>query len=200
MKIIAYDREYGCGEDVLKQALECDDTAGVHPPFGATVLTDSAALRSHEPMFVPDFAGDWVVEIAPAVIISRLGKWIAPRFAPRYYSRMMMVGRLLPGAGEIPASALHTNFDGALARGIEFDASAVAGNGLDITVNGEKTLHLDAGRLFADDMIALTSRYMMLKTGDVIVPCRTPLRVKATPDTRVKVEVNGMECMALKIK
>ena len=54
--------------------------------------------------------------------------------------------------------------------------------------------------LHMDDTVALASRFMMLKTGDIIVPCRTPLHVTPVPGTRVSATLNGVPVIDLKIR
>ena len=46
-------------------------------------IPDSSLLRSGQPFFIPDFAGEFRAMPSAVVRIGRLGKGIAPRFAVR---------------------------------------------------------------------------------------------------------------------
>lgn len=196
MKVIAIERDWSEWTGELTQALETERVANPQR-FDSTVIADSAIVRPGMPLFVPDFAGDWEVEIVPAVVISRLGKSIPARFAGRYYKEIGVMGRLLPTDGSF-CHGVAASFDGALCAGLN---QPMGEGGLwSVSVDGNDELTLGREELLIDETIALVSRYMMLKTGDVILPCHTGVRVKAEIGSQVRVTLNGVEAMKLKIK
>lgn len=189
MKILAFERDYGDWTEAMAQALACDSVPA-EAPVASAVITDSATLRPHEPLFVPDFARGWILMVQPALTVNRLGKWIAPRFARRYMGDFRLCARLMPPAGRSAAGALETSFDGALAWGYPRPAADVFDRELTVTASlddgspaMEVTLRWEDLRL--EESVALASRYMTLKTGDVILPCRTPLCFPAIAGTRL---------------
>lgn len=196
MKVIAIERMWSERLTEMQTMREADriaDPSGI----AATVIADSAIVRVGMPLFLPDFATDWCVEFEPAVVISRLGKSIPARFAPRYYNRIGVMGRLMPPGGYC-GGALAASFDGALCAG----PTVEAGEGVEwtVSIDGREELTLGRDNLLIDETIALVSRYMMLKTGDVILPCRSGLQVKAAIGERLTATLNGCEHMILKIK
>ena len=196
MKVIAVERMW-CEKPIgMQEMLESDriaDPSGV----AVTVIADSAIVRAGMPLFLPDFATDWCVEFEPAVVISRLGKSIPARFASRYYNRIGVMGRLMPPTGYC-GGALASSFDGALCAGPTVEA--VEGAKWTVSIDGRDELTLGSDNMLIDETIALVSRYMMLKTGDVILPCRSGLHVKAAIGERLTATLNGLEHMTLKIK
>ena len=49
---------------------------------------DSALLKNNKPFFLPDFSSEIHYETEVVVKISKLGKSIEPKFAPRYYDEL----------------------------------------------------------------------------------------------------------------
>lgn len=201
MKALAVERMAGVWPAEAEQAISASEV--VQPwCLPVTLMTDSAVVRRGQPLFVPDFAEGWDVEILPCFTVCRLGKSIPARFASRYVNRMGLVARLVPHdeSGVLGApSALATNFDGALCLGdvIDFDA---APDEIGIDVEGCGCVSMEWQSLHLEDAIALVSRYMMLKTGDLIMPCRTGLRISAHVGMVIDASLNGEHLMHLKLK
>jgi hypothetical protein len=107
------------------------------------------------------------------------------------------MARLLPADG-VEGGALSTSFDGALCVGLTLPAESLSQ--LTFAVDGLAPLTLNRDDLLIDESIALISRYMMLKTGDIILPCTVGLRVKAELGTKVSASLNNEELLSLKIK
>ena len=159
----------------------------------------SAVVRPRTPLFLPDFAAEgWTLEVVPVAVVSRLGKWIEPRFARRYCEKAGVAVRLVPEEG-LPANAFAANFDGAFAPCGEMTDLPAADEPWQLSC-GDVAVEISPGQLHLDDSLALCSRYMMLKTGDVILPCRSGLQVKAAIGERLTATLNGCEHMILKIK
>lgn len=196
MKIIAVERPWSQWPVTAAQALE--DTGAPHPScIDTSLIADSTTVRVGTPMFIPDFAAGWRISILPAVVISRLGKWIEPRFASRYYTDVAVAARLLPPEGSA-CGALACSFDGAIAPGIHLPRPA-DGN-FTISVDGRQEISLSPDMLHIDDCVALVSRFMTLKTGDLILPCTTPLFAEPVIGSRIHVTLNGVTALDLKIR
>lgn len=89
MKILKFDRQIA---DPLPPFREIP---GGGIPVG--LIPDSAINRNRLPVFIPDFAREgWRVELWLAARISRLGKFIAPRFSPRYIDGLSLCALLSP--------------------------------------------------------------------------------------------------------
>lgn len=196
MKIIAIERQFTESAANLLDAVATD--AQPSPDcLRASLLADSAVVRSGTPLFLPDFAEGWYLDIVPVVVIDRLGKWIEPRFAHRYYSEAALAARLLPPDGN-PEGAFAMSFDGAIAPGRHLGFPESGEFTVGVESCGEFTIAPDM--LCADATVAFASRFMMLKTGDLILPCRTHLRLDVAPGMRIKATLNGEPALDLKIR
>ncbi|MBD5224418.1 MAG: hypothetical protein HDS68_00390 [Bacteroidales bacterium] len=196
MKIIAVERRSDEQTSRLHEAV-ATDAQPAPDCLQSSLLADSAVVRTGTPLFLPDFASTWMLEIVPAVVIDRLGKWIEPRFSSRYYSEALLAARLLPPEG-CPEGGFAMSFDGAFAPGphLPFPESG----DFAICVDGKDEFSLSSDVLCIDDTVALVSRFMMLKTGDIIIPCRTPLRMSVAPGMRIHATLNGADALDLKIR
>lgn len=179
MKIIVVEKNYGIkGQDSVPEI---------------SLKPDSALLKNNKPFFIPDFSNGIVANVYPTIRINRLGKHIAPRFAPRYYSEIGL-GVSLTATDLLDQQRAKGNFS-ELAR--TFDGSAV------ISDFKEKDYVEDFRKLdFAlkidnkeiqqgsfkdliynvDEIIAYISRYLTLKIGDIIF-VGTPV----TEGTKIKI-------------
>ena len=152
----------------------------------AAVLTDSALVITPKPVFVPEVAAGYSLAVCPAVRISRLGKYIAPRFATRYFSEIAPVVRLLPDGDPYPASGLLIAGDCMAAEG-SFSAWN-PGDRLEIVISGTLMpeplrLEITQESLMMNETIASVSRFMTLKNGDLIAPCS--IKVPITDSTKL---------------
>lgn len=141
---------------------------------------DSAILKDGKPFFIPDFSNEVHYETEIVVRICRLGRNIAPRFAPRYYDAVTV-------GIDFTARDLQRRFREAgnpweLCKG--FDNSAAIGTLIPLEQAGGNVQHLDfhldidgqevqrgntSDMLFkVDDIIAYVSRFMTLKIGDLL--------------------------------
>lgn len=141
---------------------------------------DSAILKDGKPFFIPDFSNEVHYETEIVVRICRLGRNIAPRFAPRYYDAVTV-------GIDFTARDLQRRFRAAgnpweLCKG--FDNSAAIGTFIPLEQAGGNVQHLDfhldidgqevqrgntSDMLFkVDDIIAYVSRFMTLKIGDLL--------------------------------
>lgn len=188
MKAIAFDR---------------DLSAPLLLPPEVTLISDSAVTAPSRPVFIPDFDTQWVAEFYLALRISRLGKDISPKFAPRYFDRFTVAMRLVPVGlledlreARRPESAV-AMFDNALTPG-SWQEIPSDGAPLKITVNDVSVAVDSFGRLAAESVSAV-SRYTTLKTGDIIMPCRVTPSLNVRRGFEIRVSADDVECLSLKI-
>lgn len=163
-------------------------------PEAVSLLTDSSVSRNRHPLFLPPHSAEWKLTFGVAVRIMRLGKYIAPRFAPRYYDAMTLTARLRPAGAAMPASACLTAFDSAIVTG---EWTGVEPR---IDVEGTFDLHttLDTARI--DETIAMLSSYFTLKTGDIAVIGDLPPELTPSIGDAIHLTLDGTEALNFKIK
>lgn len=203
MKVLAVERCAGCWPDEAAGAIVAREVASPSC-LPVTLLTDSAMVREGTPVFLPDFAAGWRMCVSPYFSIGRLGKGISPKFAPRYVDGFGLAARLVAGDGHDARcnGALGANFDGALLVGRRFPARDWSGSDrIVLEAGGEGgSAALEYADLHLEDTVALVSRYMTLKTGDLVIPCVTPLLLQAEIGLRVTVAMNGVPALDIKVK
>ncbi|MFG6424008.1 MAG: hypothetical protein K1V71_06340 [Paramuribaculum sp.] len=168
-------------------------TRGLHEPVdlfpNAIVVPDSAITLPGRPLFVPDFAPCWEARIMVGVRVSRLGKGIAPRFAPRYYDAITLLLRLIPTGGSGYPGALAAAFDGCIQQGEWIDiASLELEAPLTIDCCGERieARHVD---LAIDEALAAVARYTTIRNGDIICSATLPWSAEVAPGHMVEASI-----------
>ncbi|MDR0973540.1 MAG: fumarylacetoacetate hydrolase family protein [Prevotellaceae bacterium] len=171
MKIIAAGMNYASHNQELSNEAPQQPVIFLKP--------DSAILRSGKPFFIPDFANRFDYETELVVRICRLGKNISTRFAYRYYDAYT-VGIDFT-ARDLQNQLRKQGFPWELSKA--FDGSAVIGDFVPKTrfhdaQNVRFHLNIDGQEaqrgncidmLFSiDELIAYVSRFMTLKTGDLL--------------------------------
>lgn len=172
MKILCVARNYHL------HAQEMNSDVPTEPVF--FLKPDSALLQKHQPFFYPDFSNDIHHELEVVVRIEKVGKCIAERFAPRYY-RSVALGIDFT-ARDLQQKFKDQRLPWALAKG--FDDSAVLSpfiplsdldNPIDelsfqLKKNGVVVQDGFTGDMIfsVDQLIAYISKFMTLKTGDLI--------------------------------
>jgi hypothetical protein len=218
MKILAVERRINHWVSEADAALAADQVPEPDS-LPVSLLTDSAVVRTGQPLFVPDFAREWQLEIVPYLSIGRLGKTIPPRFVPRYLDGWGLAARLRPAeaisAPQHPLSALALNFDGAFAPGakmplppnglpeaLNITAEIIAANGADDVASQPPAGNLSEPHVSykINEIVALISRYMMLKMGDIVIPFSTSLTVPVSIGSSVRATLNGTEALMLKLR
>jgi len=140
---------------------------------------DSSILKNNKPFFLPDFLGNIHYEIEVVIKISKLGKGISAKFAPRYFDEITL-------GIDITALDLQTRLK---ASGMPwelskcFDGAAPIGNFIPVTdkmnmANLDFRLEINdkvvqmgntSDMIFGfNDIVEYVSRYFTLKTGDLI--------------------------------
>ena len=172
MKIIAVGMNYADHNKELHHTLVLSEPVVFMKP-------DSALLKNGKPFFLPPFSSDLQYETEVVVKIDKLGKNIDEQFAHRYYHEIT-VGIDFT-ARDMQQSFRQKGLPWELCKG--FDGAATIGDFIPLVAvhsiqNVEFHLNIDgqtvqkgntADMLFSvDRIIAFVSRFVTLKTGDLI--------------------------------
>jgi len=172
MKIICIANNYA------QHAKEINHEVPDKPVF--FLKPDSAILRNNNPFFMPGFSNEIHHEVELVLKINRLGKGIQEKFAHRYYNEI--------GIGiDFTAIDLQRNckekglpweiakaFDSSAAIGVKFidktNLPDINNINFHLDVNGSMVQYgCSADMHFKfDELIAYTSNFMTLRTGDLI--------------------------------
>ena len=140
---------------------------------------DSSLLKKNKPFFLPGFSNDIQYELEVVVKISKLGKSISPKFAPRYYEEI--TAGIDITARDIQTRLSKSMLPWEISKG--FDGSAPIGDFIPVSSAGdiksldfrleinEKTVqHGNTSDMIfgVDELISYISQYFTLKTGDLI--------------------------------
>jgi 2-keto-4-pentenoate hydratase/2-oxohepta-3-ene-1,7-dioic acid hydratase in catechol pathway len=170
MKIICIGRNY------VDHAKELNNPLPLEPVF--FMKPDTALLKDNEPFYLPDFSNDIHHEIELVVKISKAGKHIQQEFAKNYYEQVT-VGIDFT-ARDLQQQCKEKGLPWEKAKA--FDGSAPVGTFIAINsnevnelpfyleINGEKKQQGNtADMLFSvDSIISYVSKFVTLKTGDLI--------------------------------
>tara|TARA_Y100001954_G_C15685572_1_gene540041 strand:- start:25 stop:642 length:618 start_codon:yes stop_codon:yes gene_type:complete len=173
MKIICIGRNYKL------HAEELGNTVPDEPLF--FLKPDSAILPRKHAFYLPDWTDDVQHEVELVIKIRKLGKGIQKKFAPRYYS---MVGLGIDfTARDVQYEMKSKGHPWEKSKG--FDGSAVVSNlfiplqdlggdvqnlNFELKNNGKVVQSGNSSEMIfsVDDLIVYLSKYMTLKTGDLI--------------------------------
>lgn len=165
---------------------------------------DSAVLRPGEPVFIPEPVKDWFFTIAPAIRISRLGTHIPESKAGEYYESAGAVHLLLP-AFESPVPPLF--IDRAVAPPCEWAPYSNGSVRLEVSRmrpsdgSAIDSCIIEAASLDANRAVSEISKWITLKTGDVLVFTDYATEPVVTmPESMITVRVNNIESLNIKIK
>lgn len=199
MKVIGIRGNYQAGEGRAAENHACQSVY---------LIGDSSLLFNRRPFFVPDFAESFVASPTVVARVSRLGKDIARKFAPRYYDALT-VGMTVKAVGMRGDFA--DGGPGALAE--TFDNSAILGDFIpveqvdmparyEVQVDGATAGVYSTSNLVAgiDQLVESLSRYYTLKTGDLLYastpePCLT-MRINSV----LTATLNGTEVLHMRVK
>ena len=171
MKLICIGRNYAKHIEELQNERPDEPVVFLKP--------DSAILLKQHPFVIPDFSSDIHHEIELIVKISKVGKYIDPKFAHKYYEEIS-VGIDFT-ARDLQQKLKDKGLPWEKAKA--FDGSAVIGSfmskklfsslesiNFELTNNG-KTVQKGNSSLMLwkiDELIAYVSQYFTLKIGDII--------------------------------
>jgi len=203
MKIICIGRNYVNHIEELKNERPTEPVIFMKP--------DSAVLLKQHPFVIPEFSSDIHHEIELIVRINKVGKYIDPKFAHKYYDEISVgidfTARDLQN--ELKAKGLPWE------KAKSFDGSAVIGEFLqkkqfnsleNITFelkNNNKTVQKgNASHMLwkIDELISYVSQYFTLKIGDIIFT-GTPEGVAAVKsEDLLEGYLEGNKLFSIKIK
>lgn len=203
MKIICIGRNYACHVEELQHE---------HPDEPVVFLKpDSAILLKQYPFVIPEFSEDIHHEIEIIVKINKVGKYIEPKFAHKYYDEIS-VGIDFT-ARDLQASLKAKGLPWEKAK--SFDGSAVIGDFLpkeqfssleNLTfelTNNNKTVQIgnSANMLWKiDELISYVSQFFTLKIGDIIFT-GTPEGVSAVkPNDILEGFLEGQKLFRIQVK
>lgn len=158
------------------------------------MVADSAIGRDSMPLFLPD--GAWRGCLLPAFRIGRLGKHIAPKYAPRYIDACGIVLLISP-AGEAQPPCWLSYMDGALTTGRWVEHAAEAS----MSYAGQTGAAAMPPMADVAEALARISEVATLRTGDLIIPAASPLMaMELRPYTRIEASIGGEQVLAVKVK
>ena len=171
MKILAIGRNYADHIAELKNEVPDEPVIFFKP--------DTAILRNNEPFYYPDYSNDIHHEVELIIRISREGKNIEKKFANKYYDAIGLGIDFT--ARDLQSKAKAKGLPWTLAKG--FNGSAPVSEFIPLNqfpdlqninfkldVNGETKQKGNSQLMMNnfDDIIAYISRFITLKTGDII--------------------------------
>ena len=203
MKIICIGRNYANHIAELQNEKPTEPVVFLKP--------DSAILLKQHPFVIPEFSDDVHHEIEIIVKINKVGKYIEPKFAHKYYDEISVgidfTARDLQG--ELKAKGLPWE------KAKAFDGSAVIGEFLpknqfssleNITfelTNNNKTVQIGNTSFMLwkiDELISYVSQFFTLKIGDIIFT-GTPEGVAAVkPDDVLEGFLEGQQLFRIQVK
>jgi len=202
MKIICIGRNYTKHIEELQNEKPTDPVIFLKP--------DSAILPKKIPFFIPAFAEEIHYEVEVLVKINKVGKFIAPQFAPKYYDEIGLGIDFTERTLQSKLKAKGLPWEKAKA----FDGSAVIGNfypKTDFDLSEIKfqlfkndALVQDGNSKFMlwpiDELISYVSQFFTLKKGDIIFT-GTPAGVgKVAPEDILKGVLEGQKAFEIKVK
>jgi 2-keto-4-pentenoate hydratase/2-oxohepta-3-ene-1,7-dioic acid hydratase in catechol pathway len=171
MKIICIGLNY------RKHALELGWALPTEPVV--FMKPDSSILKNNKPFFIPGFSSLIHYEVEVVIRISKLGKGISEKFAPRYYDSLTLgidiTARDIQNrnaAAGLPWE-LSKGFDGAAPLGRFIPVSSLPDvNNLDfrLEINGKTVQQGNTSDMIfnINKIVAFVSKFFTLKTGDLV--------------------------------
>ena len=203
MKIICIGRNYANHIEELKNERPSEPVIFMKP--------DSAILLKQHPFVIPEFSEDIHHEIELIVKISKVGKYIEPKFAHKYYDEIS-VGIAFT-ARDLQTKLKEKGLPWEKAKA--FDGSAVIGEFLpksqfvsleNVTfelTNNNVTVQKGNSNMMMwniDELISYVSQFFTLKIGDIIFT-GTPEGVAAVkPDDVLEGFLEGQKLFRIQVK
>ena len=171
MKIICVGRNYAAHAKELNNAVEEEPVIFLKP--------DTSLLSNNQDFYLPDFSTDIHYEAEVVVKINKPGKHIDEKFAHRYYDAVSVGVDFTARDLQAMLKAKGLPWERAKA----FDGSAIIGSFLPLadvgnisdlnfsmSLNGQKVQSANTSEMVfsVDKVIAFVSRFITLKTGDLI--------------------------------
>ncbi len=203
MKIICIGRNYVDHISELKNERPSEPVIFLKP--------DTAILPKQFPFVIPDFSNDVHHEVEVLVKINKVGKYIDAKFAHKYYDEIGLGIDFT--ARDLQSKLKEKGLPWEKAKA--FDGSAVIGDFLskkefdsleninfELIKNGETAQEGNTSMMLwkIDEIIAYTSQFFTLKTGDVIFT-GTPAGVaKVNPDDVLEGFIEKKQLFKIQVK
>jgi 2-keto-4-pentenoate hydratase/2-oxohepta-3-ene-1,7-dioic acid hydratase in catechol pathway len=171
MKIICVGRNYAAHAKELNNAVEEEPVIFLKP--------DTALLNNNQDFYLPDFSNDIHYETEVVVKINKAGKHIDEKFAHRYYDSVSLgidftardLQSMLKAKG-LPWERAKA-FDGSAVIGSFLplaDVGIISDLSFSMNLNGQQVQSANTSEMVfsVDKVIAFVSRFITLKTGDLI--------------------------------
>lgn len=203
MKIICIGRNYTNHIEELQNERPTEPVVFMKP--------DSAVLLKQHPFVIPEFSEDVHHEIEIIVKISKVGKYIEPKFAHKYYDEISVGIDFTARDLQAKLKAKGLPWEKAKA----FDGSAVIGEFLpknqfsslenitfELTNNNKTVQKGNSSHMLwkIDELISYVSQFFTLKIGDIIFT-GTPEGVAAVePDDVLEGFLEGQQLFRIQVK
>ncbi|MFV8366108.1 fumarylacetoacetate hydrolase family protein [Flavobacterium sp. XS1P27] len=203
MKIICIGRNYANHIEELQNERPTEPVVFMKP--------DSAVLLKQHPFVIPEFSEDIHHEIEIIVKINKVGKYIEPKFAQKYYDEISVGIDFTARDLQAKLKAKGLPWEKAKA----FDGSAVIGEFLpknqfsslenitfELTNNNKTVQKGNSSHMLwkIDELISYVSQFFTLKIGDIIFT-GTPEGVAAVkPDDVLEGFLEGQQLFRIQVK
>ncbi|CAL2085755.1 fumarylacetoacetate hydrolase family protein [Tenacibaculum sp. 190524A02b] len=202
MKIICIGRNYAKHIEELENEKPESPVVFLKP--------DSAILPKKMPFFIPPFSNDIHYEVEVLVKINKVGKYISPKFAHKYYDTIGLGIDLT--ARDVQAKCKEKGLPWEKAKA--FDGSAIVGeffpkeefdvNNISFQLKRNDEVVQDGNTQSmlwkVDELISYVSQYFTLKKGDIIFT-GTPAGVGKVEENDVLTGIiEGKQAFSIKIK
>ena len=171
MKIICIGRNY------VAHAKELNNEVPTTPVF--FMKPDSALVISNRPFFYPDFSNDVHHELELVIRIDRLGRSIEEQYADRYFSEIGLGVDFT--ARDLQAKQKEKGLPWEIAKGFDYSAPIseffpikkfkdIHNLSFNLDINGKTVQDGNSSLMIFsyEKIISYVSRFMTLKTGDLI--------------------------------
>jgi len=203
MKIICIARNY------VAHAHELNNEVPGNPVF--FLKPDSALVTANRPFFYPDFSKDVQYELEVVIRINRLGKSIKEQYAGRYYNEVALGVDFT--ARDLQTEHKKKGLPWEIAKGFDYSAPVskffpLADFGdihhlsFRLDLNGKTVQEGNTSLMIFsfEKIIAYASRFMTLKTGDMIFT-GTPAGVgQVAVNDRLEAYLEGKKLMDFPVK
>lgn len=172
---------------------------------------DSAVLPDKAPFVIPDFSSDIHHEIEVIVKINKLGKYIDPKFAHKYYDEIGLGIDFT--ARDVQNKLKEKGLPWEKAKA--FDGSAIIGDFLpknefsstenitfELTNNGQTVQKGNTANMLwkIDEIIAYVSQFFTLKKGDIIFTGTPEGVAKVAPNDILEGFIENKKVLRIQIK
>jgi 2-keto-4-pentenoate hydratase/2-oxohepta-3-ene-1,7-dioic acid hydratase in catechol pathway len=203
MKIICIGRNYASHIEELKNERPQEPVIFLKP--------DTAVLQKQFPFVIPEFSNDVHHEVEILVKINKVGKYIDPKFAHKYYDEIGLGIDFT--ARDVQAKLKEKGLPWEKAKA--FDGSAVIGDfvpktdfaaldniNFELKNNGKVVQSGNtAGMLWKiDELVAYASQYFTLRTGDVIFTGTPEGVAKVNTGDVLEGSIEGKQLFRIQVK